>query len=111
MVLLDRVFDLLTEERRRYALYYLQEDSPVSVDELAIQVVEWETNSAKVSLPVSEREEIKLELFYNDLPKASEAEYIRYNSEEGIVELNEEPHEIDAILAVAKVIERPGRNP
>ncbi|WP_425493568.1 DUF7344 domain-containing protein [Natronosalvus vescus] len=52
MVSLDRIFDLLSNERRRYALYYLdQKDGPVPVDEVAEQGTEWETEGAPSSIP------------------------------------------------------------
>lgn len=110
MELLDQIFALLTEERRRYALYYLeQQDGPVSVDEVAEQVAEWETNGT--SVPEGKYENIKVKLRHTDLPKASEAEYIRYDPEEKIVEVTETPPEFDTIISIAEVIERPNRNP
>lgn len=110
MELLDQIFDLLSEERRRYALYYLeQQDGPVSVDKVAEQVAEWKTNGT--SVPGGKFENIEVNLHHVDLPKASEAEYIRYDPEEGLVEVTETPPEFKAIVSVAEVIERPNRNP
>lgn len=112
MVSLDRVFDLLSKERRRYALYYLErQDGPVSVDEVAEQVAEWETNGATVSIPEEKFEQIEVELHHNDLPKASEAKYVAYEPEEEVVEVTGTPSEVNAIISVAKAIERPDRNP
>lgn len=112
MDVLNQIFDLLSEERRRYALYYLeQQDGPVSVDDVAEQVAKWETGSATVSIPEEKLREIEVELYHNDLPKASEAQCITYDSEEGIVELTGAPPEFNAIITVAKVIERPNRSP
>lgn len=109
---LDQIFDLLTKERRRYALYYLeQQDDPVPVDEVAEQVAEWETNGATTSIPEEKFRNIELSLQHTDLPKASETEYIRYNREEGIVEVTGTPPEFDVIISVAEIIERPYRNP
>ncbi|WP_227355771.1 DUF7344 domain-containing protein [Haladaptatus salinisoli] len=108
MVSLDRVFDLLGKRRRRYALYYLeQQEGPVTVDEVTEQVAEWETDQASVSIPEEKFDRIEVELLHTDLPKVSEAEYIRYDSEAGTVELTEAPPKFDAILSVAKIIERP----
>lgn len=112
MVSLDRVFDLLSKERRRYALYYLeQQDGLVTVDEVAEQVVEWETNPTTVSIPEEKFEQIEIELHHNDLPKAAEAKYIEYDPEEGVVEVTGTPPEFTAIVSVAKAIERPNRKP
>ena len=112
MVSLDRVFDLLSKERRRYALYYLeQHDGPVPVEEVVEQVADWETNGATVSIPEEKFEQIEVELHHNDFPKASEAKYIEYNREEEVVEVTGTPPEVTAIISVAKAIERPDRNP
>lgn len=112
MELLDTVFDLLSDERRRYALYYLeQENDPVAVDELVEQVGKWETTDARDSIPEEKFERIEVEFYHTDLPKASELEYISYDQTEGMVELAGAPPQVDAIIQVAKVIERPDRNP
>lgn len=112
MVSLDLVFDLLSKERRRYALYYLeQQDGPVSVEEVTEQVAEWETNGATVSIPEEKFGQIEVGLLHNDLPKASEAKYIEYNPEEEMVEVTGAPPDVKAIISVAKTIERPDRNP
>ncbi len=112
MVSLDRVFDLLSDERRRYALYYLEkQDGPVSIDELAEQVAEWETNPGRASVPEEKFEEIELRFIHRDLPKASEAGYVKYDPEEGEIALVDEPREFDAIVSIAEVIERPDRYP
>lgn len=108
---LNRIFDLLSKERRRYALYYLErQDGPVSVDELAEQVIEWETDPAAVSLPEERFERVEIELHHNHLPKASEAEYVEYDPESEEVEITGTPPEFNAIISVAELIERPPRN-
>lgn len=108
---LNRIFDLLSEERRRHALYYLeQRDGPVSVDEVARQVADWETNGV-TSIPEEKFEEIEVELHHNDLPKASEAKHIEYDPEEDIVEVTGTSPEFNAIISVAEIVERPNRNP
>lgn len=112
MNILDNVFDILSEKRRRYALYYLsQQNDPVRVDDVAAQIAKWEANGSRQSIPDEKFDQIELELYHNDLPKASQLEYIQFDDEEGLVELTEAPHEIDAVIHVAKVIERPDRNP
>lgn len=110
MEILDQVFELLEDKRRRYALYHLErEDDPVPLDDLAEQVAAWETDAPRA--PAEEKQEdVKLELYHDDLPEASEASYVRYDPEEKVVELTGPPPEFDAILTVAKVIERPDRN-
>lgn len=112
MELLDHVFDLLSEERRRYALYYLEQmDDPVPLEDLAEQVAEWETDGQPESISDEKYDRIEVELYHQDLPKASEEPYVRYNPETKMVELTGAPPELDAVIHVARVIERPERNP
>ncbi|WP_313691665.1 DUF7344 domain-containing protein [Halorarum halobium] len=112
MVSMDRIFELLSKKRRRYALYYLdQQEGPVLIDEVAAQVAEWESDPGIGPVPEGAFDGIELKLYHVDLPKASETTYIQYNPDEGTVELTETPPSFAAILSIAKVIERPDRNP
>lgn len=111
MASLNRIFDLLSKERRRYALYYLErQDGPVSIDELAERVIEWETDPAVVSIPEERFERVEIELLHNHLPKASEAEYVEYYPERREVEVTGTPPEFNAVISVAEIIERPPRD-
>lgn len=110
--MLDRVFDLLSDERRRYALYYLeQQDGPVPIEEVAEQVTEWETDSTTNLIPDDKYEQVKRELHHKDVPKSAEAKFIEYDSDDEVVEVTGTPHAFHAIISVAKTIERPDRNP
>lgn len=112
MISLDEIFDLLSEKRRRYALYYLEEeDGPVSVEDVAAQVAEWETGDVSATIPEDKLDRIVVEFYHNDLPKASDVEYIEYDPVEEEVKVSGISPEFDAILSIAKVIERPERNP
>lgn len=112
MEILDQIFDLLSEERRRYALYYLEQtNEPVSVEVLAEQVAEWETDGPPESIPDEKYEQIEVELYHLELPKASEEPYVKYDPETKMIELTGAPPEVDAVIQIAKVIERPDRNP
>ncbi|GAA0198388.1 hypothetical protein ACFFQF_15145 [Haladaptatus pallidirubidus] len=111
MTSVDRVLNLLGKERRRYALYYIkQQDGPVPIDDVVKQVAEWETNPESSPIPADKLDQIEVELLHNDLPRASEAEYVKYDPETRVVELTEAPPKFNAILSVAKIIERPERN-
>lgn len=112
MEILDHIFDVLSEERRRYALYYLeQQDSPVPIDEVVEQIAEWETNGAAEYIPEEKFDRIELEFYHQDLPKTSDLQYLWYDRETERIELTGAPPEVDAIISIAKVIERPDRNP
>jgi hypothetical protein len=106
MVSVDTVLDLLQEDTRRYALYYLDsQDAPVRVEELAEAVAEMESDSETVEEAAVAAYEV--ELRHGDLPKVTEAEFVEYDAEAGVVRLTGEPPTFEAILSVAEVLERP----
>lgn len=112
MAALDRVFDLLSEERRRYALYYLaNRESAVPVSELADAVADWEDEDrderGDADGPWTNTDQIELTLQHNHLPRASEAEFIEYDADREVVRATDAPQEFEAIVAVARLIERP----
>jgi len=108
MASLSRIFDLLSEERRRYALYHLeQREEPVPVDELAERIAEWEDDPDSFELPSNEYRNVEIELEHKHLPKASDAEFVEYDPADETVEVTGSPAEFSAILSVSETIERP----
>lgn len=108
MASLSRIFELLSEERRRYALYYLeQRDEPIPVDDLAERIAEWEDDPDGLDLPENEYRNVEIELEHKHLPKASDAEFVEYDPDAETVEVTGSPAEFSAILSVSETIERP----
>lgn len=108
MASVDTVFDLLQSDRRRYALYHLDErDEPVPIDELAEEVAKMQNDSNGDDPSDFDISRYKVELQHSELPKADEAAFVDYDSDEGVVRLVEEPPEFEAILSIAEVVEQP----
>lgn len=104
MKALDRLFDVFSEERRRYALYALHEaDGPVGIEELAERISQWESGEADVSAETFES--LVLSLEHSHLPKASQAEYVEYDRENDQIEISGEPTEFRIVLAVSEAVE------
>ncbi|WP_306059592.1 DUF7344 domain-containing protein [Natronococcus wangiae] len=81
---LDLVFDLLSNRRRRYALYYLYEqpDGVATVDELTDSVVTFEhrtADSETEGAPDVRRETIQTELQHIHLPKLADAGMLEHD--------------------------------
>ncbi|MFU8869780.1 hypothetical protein [Natronococcus sp.] len=109
MVELETVFDLLGDERRRYALYYLYErDGPVSVAEVVETVEKWEDDDAEADPEFDSLDRIALELQHVHLPKSAEVEFIQYDPSRNVVQITGSPPEFDAFVTVAKLLENPG---
>lgn len=108
MVSVDMVLELLQEERRRYALYYLDNhETPIPVEELSREVAKMESESHSEEVAEERLSKFKINLEHNDLPKASEAEFIEYDTDESVVRLTDEPPTFEAIVDVAEVLEQP----
>lgn len=112
MELLDQIFEVLSEERRRYALYYLERrETAIPVHELIEQVAEWEADRPAGRIPDEKFERIEMEFYHRELPKTTDLKYIQYNPDDGLIELTGLPPEVNAIISIARVIERPDRHP
>jgi hypothetical protein len=108
MVSVGTVFDLLKDERRRYALYYLYErDGPVPVEELVDVIESWEDEPACGHESLSTFEEIAIELKHVHLPRSAEVEFVQYDPAQGLIQIQGSPQTFDAIVTVARLIENP----
>lgn len=108
MASLDEVFDLFSRERRRYALYYLdQEDGPVTIDELSKKISEWENDAAREHIPDDTFKDVTLSLEHNHLPKVNDADAIEFDRENGQIQITGTSPEFSLILSIAKGLEQP----
>lgn len=72
--------------RRQFLLSYLDESvTPLTIDELADAVVEWEMQQAPTRLDPPDRREIREELYEVDLPALAADGLVTYNEDEGLV--------------------------
>lgn len=84
---MDRVFNLLGDQRRRYALAYLStRTEPVTVTDLVERVAVWECEKQPERLSARERERVHVSMCHAHLPKLAEAGAISYDDERGRVE-------------------------
>lgn len=108
MVTLNKVFELLKDERRRYVLYYLYEqDGPVAIRDLVETVETWEDNPPPKDSLLNKFEEVALDLKHHHLPKSDEVEFIQYNPEQCVIQIQGSPPEFDTFVTVARLIEEP----
>lgn len=94
----DRVFDLLSNARRRFVLHYLSErQSPVELRELADEVARWETGEQTLSR--KQRKRVYVSLYQTHIPRLEDAGVITYDSETGMVELVDRARDIDRYVS------------
>lgn len=90
-------YDLLSNPRRRYVLYYLgREGNPVSIGTLADRVAAWENDTTVEEVGSQERKRVYVSLYQTHVPKLQEAGLVRYEQDEGTVELTDRITELTA---------------
>ncbi|WP_458205856.1 DUF7344 domain-containing protein [Haladaptatus sp. NG-SE-30] len=95
----DMVFDVLKNQRRRYALHYLkQAEETVQLSDLAEQVAAWENDTTVDAISAAERKRVYTALYQSHLPKLDDAGIIDYNQNRGIVELATAVEQLDPYL-------------
>ena len=87
----DDLFEMLSNERRRCALYYLQQqDGPVELKDVVDYVTAWQYDSHLSEIDTSERMCVYSALHQAHLPKLDEAGLIDYDSESRLIESRDE---------------------
>lgn len=90
----DRVFDILSNPRRRFVLHYLSRQSDaIPLRELADEVARWETGDETLS--PQQRKRVYVSLYQTHVPRLADAGMIEFDSESGLVNLADRAQEID----------------
>jgi hypothetical protein len=109
----DNVFHLLQNQRRRYALRYLDavESETVRMSDLAEQVAAWEHDTDPQSVSSRQRQRVYIPLYQNHLPKLARHGVIDYQQSRGIVTRLDAADQLDEHLPSASTMstDRPHR--
>lgn len=90
----DRVFDILSNPRRRFVLHYLSRQSDsVPLRELADEVARWETGDETLS--PQQRKRVYVSLYQTHIPRLADAGMIEFDADSGLVNIAEQAREID----------------
>ena len=105
---LDVLFDVLTNQRRRYVLYYLQQQGGVAnTESMATQLAAWESQCPVDAVDEDRHERVFTDLYHTHLPKLEGAGVIDYDRRTGTIRLWEHAELLQNVLRVATWIERP----
>lgn len=95
----DAVFDILSNARRRYVLYYLrQADEPVELSELARELAAWENDTTPEELTKQQRKRVYVSLYQTHIQKLADAGMVEYDQESGMVTLAAGAHHLEGYL-------------
>ncbi|AUX08755.1 hypothetical protein AArcSl_1120 [Halalkaliarchaeum desulfuricum] len=95
------VYEVLRNERRRYALHALSvADGPVAVGDLADRVAAWEHDTTVAEVTERERHRVYTSLQQVHIPRLDEAGLVRFDEDRGIVDPSPEIETYDVYLDV-----------
>lgn len=93
------VFDVLSNPRRRFVLYYLREiDESVELNELAKAIAAWENNTDESELTDQDRKRVYVSLYQTHIPKLTDVGLVEYDQDSGTVHLTDHTSVIDDYL-------------
>lgn len=94
----EAFFEALSNRRRRYALHYLKQqngDGAVDLADLSTQITAWERGVEADSLSYADRKSVHTSLSQFHVPKLDELGFVRFDREQGSVELTDRAAEVD----------------
>jgi hypothetical protein len=84
----DDAFDILSNARRRYVLYYLRQvDGQVTLSELAENLAAWENDTPPEELTKQQRKRVYVSLYQTHIQKLADAGVVEYDEDSGTVSL------------------------
>jgi hypothetical protein len=102
----DDVFTVLSDARRRHALYYLREHDAAPLDELADVVAGWLTVDRVTITTPTRRERIRINLHHVHLPMLDDVGFLTYDRQGHHAELRDLSAEVEALLDRSLSVER-----
>ena len=98
----ENVFEVLSNERRRYAYHYLKQVDrrPVDVKELTDHVAAWEYDKEPETVTTDERNRVATALRQFHLPKMDETGFVDYDRRRGEAVLRAEAADLEVYLDV-----------
>lgn len=103
---MDQIFEALTDQTRRFVLYYLRDHEVVSVDDLAREVAAVEAGIPPDGVSEDERERAATRLVHNHLPRLEDARFIEYDPRNHTIRYTEPPAFLDIILRLLAQFEK-----
>lgn len=96
----DRVFDLLSSQRRRYALACLSEHESLSLADLADEVTRYERNTPISEIPEEDVLRVYTSLWHTHIPKLAESDVVTYDQDRDLVRLGENADRIESVISI-----------
>ena len=105
----DELFDVLANQRRRFAVHLLkrEEDESVAIGDMAEQIAAWENGIDTTEITGNERKRVYTALQQSHLPKMDEAGVVEFNKDRGLIEPTPALENVDLYMDVVEGKEIP----
>ncbi|SIR96624.1 DUF7344 domain-containing protein [Natronorubrum thiooxidans] len=95
------IFEVLRNQRRRYVLQYLKQDSrPVELGDLAQQVAAWEYETTLEKVTPEQRKRVYTTLQQTHLPKMDQSGILVFDSDDGVIEATDRTNDLSIYLEI-----------
>jgi len=98
----DRVFELLKNQRRREVLRYLEtaDEEPVSLSDLAEHIAAIENDTTVQAISSSERKRVYVGLYQCHLPKMDDMNVVAFDQNRGTISLGPNAEQLEEFLDI-----------
>ncbi|RKD95259.1 DUF7344 domain-containing protein [Halopiger aswanensis] len=103
--MVDRVYDLLSDRRRRHLLYLLLDGDRLPVDEIALRLAAWEGETPLPAVEDDRRRRIATALRHNHLPRLADHDVIEYDPDGETVAPGPDFDAVESVVRRASAIE------
>lgn len=105
----DELFELLSNQRRRFAMHALSRDSDVEMElsTLAERVAAWENDTDTANLDYADRKRVYTALQQSHLPRMDETGIINSDKDRGVIEPSPAIEDVEIFLEVVRGREIP----
>ncbi|WP_128904149.1 DUF7344 domain-containing protein [Halorubrum amylolyticum] len=105
----DELFDVLANQRRRFAVHLLkrEEDDSIAIGDMAEQIAAWENEIDTAEITGNERKRVYTALQQSHLPKMDDAGVVEFNKDRGVIEPTPALTDMDVYMDVVEGREIP----
>jgi len=100
VALKDRIFEALSNPRRREALRYLRlngGDETVLIRTLSERIAAWENGVSPVDVTYKQRKRVYTSLYQSHLPKLHRDGFVEYDADRGTVKLTQKAEQLERV--------------
>lgn len=97
----EQIFEILSNQRRRYVIHYLKQrsgESDIPLREVVDQVAAWENNTQVGQLRTDDRKTVYTALKQTHLPRLNEFGVVDYDQQRGEVTLDERAEQVQLYM-------------